>query len=109
MTLSAWRDNGLVRILSTFHSHSDNVVDITRRVGANMLTQKAPRAVVDYQKAMGGVDLADHLRSSFSVQRKTYRWWFALFYWVLDTSLINAFACLKFSRKKGEDEDDEDA
>ena len=110
MTLSAWRDNGLVKILSTFHSHAEAVVKINRRIGANVVSVDAPSAIVAYQKAMGGGDLADHLRSTYCVQRKTYRWWFIIFYWVIDTAIINAFACQKFSqaRRKGEDEEDVD-
>ena len=110
MTLSAWRDNGIVKILSTFHRHAEAVVQINRRVGGEVVSVDAPSAIVAYQKGMGGVDLADHLRSTFCVQRKTYRWWFSIFYWVIDTAIINAFACQKFSqaRRKGEDEEDVD-
>jgi hypothetical protein len=55
MTLSAWRDNGVVKILSTVHSHENNVVKINRRVGVNVVSVDAPT-----DRGGGGGDLAVH-------------------------------------------------
>ncbi|RPA91850.1 hypothetical protein L873DRAFT_1780403 [Choiromyces venosus 120613-1] len=40
---------------------------------------------------MGSVDIADQLRSYYSTQQCCRRNWLPLFYWLLDTSLVNAY------------------
>lgn len=40
---------------------------------------------------MGGVDLADQRRSYYCTQLRICRNWFPLFFWLLYTSVINAF------------------
>ena len=42
---------------------------------------------------MGGVDIADQYRSYYDTQLPvtTFRTWFPILFWVIDTSLINSF------------------
>lgn len=40
---------------------------------------------------MGGVDIADQCQSYWPTQLRTSRNWFLLFFWGLDTAIINAF------------------
>ena len=42
---------------------------------------------------MGGVDIADQLRAGFSTQQQGLKPWRLLFYWLLDSTIINTF-CL---------------
>jgi len=50
-----------------------------------------PQFIDDYNCNMGGVDIADQLRSYYSTQQRSCRNWFPLFHWLLDTSLVNAY------------------
>ena len=58
-----------------------------------------PQMVDDYNHFMGGVDIADQLRAKFSTQQRTHRSWFPLFFWMLDTSIVNAYILSEYYRK----------
>jgi hypothetical protein len=48
---------------------------------------------------MGGVDIADQLRAGFSTQQRGVKPWRPLFYWLLDSTIINAFRLSENQRK----------
>ncbi|KAG9070704.1 hypothetical protein KI688_008243 [Linnemannia hyalina] len=50
-----------------------------------------PKIIDDYNHHMNGVDIADQLRSYYSTQLRTYRAWAPIFFWLLDTTIINAY------------------
>jgi len=52
--------------------------------------------VETYCLGMRGVDIADQLRSSYPIRQKTKRWYMSMFYWCVESALINAFACSRF-------------
>ena len=56
-----------------------------------------PVASFDYNLFMGGVDISDQRRSYFSTQLRSVRTWMPLFYWLLNTTIINAFLIAKQS------------
>ena len=39
---------------------------------------------------MGGVDQADQKRKAYSCSRKSEKWWYRLFWFLLDISIVNA-------------------
>ena len=58
-----------------------------------------PSAIDDYNYYMGGVDIADQLRAKFSTQQRRVKPWRPLFYWLLDSTIINAFRLSEHQRK----------
>ena len=52
---------------------------------------KIPKIIDDYNHNMNGVDVADQLRSYYNTQQTARRNWMPLFYWLLDTAIINAY------------------
>jgi hypothetical protein len=44
---------------------------------------------------MGSVDIADQLRSYYSTQLTVHRTWPPLFFWLLDTAIINSYIISK--------------
>ena len=54
-----------------------------------------PAAVRYYNKYMGGVDLADNLRRSYSFSLKSRRWHMRLFWYLLESAAVNAFILRK--------------
>jgi hypothetical protein len=58
-----------------------------------------PSAIDNYNHHMGGVDIADQLRAGFSTQQRGVKPWRPLFYWLLDSTIINAFRLLEHQRK----------
>jgi len=45
----------------------------------------------DYNQFMGGVDIADQLRSNYPTHQKSRRTWLPLWFWALDTTITNAY------------------
>ena len=58
-----------------------------------------PSAIDDYNHHMGKVDIADQLRAGFSTQQRGVKPWRPLFYWLLDSTIINAFRLSEHQRK----------
>jgi Transposase IS4 len=58
-----------------------------------------PGAIDDYNHHMGRVDIADQLRAGFSTQQRGVKPWRPLFYWLLDSTIINAFRLSEHQRK----------
>ena len=92
-----WRDCGVVYFLSTAHEPNlplpAQPVRVERRKGREKVNRPAPPMAREYWDKMGGVDLSDQYRSSYTVHQKSKRWYMALFYWVVDCALSNAFLC----------------
>jgi hypothetical protein len=56
-------------------------------------------AINDYNYHIGRVDIVDQLRAGFSTQQRRVKPWRPLFYWLLDSTIINAFRLLEHQRK----------
>jgi hypothetical protein len=50
-----------------------------------------PIFIDDYNHFIGGVDIADQLRSYYCIQRISLRSWYPLFFWILDTAILNVY------------------
>lgn len=50
-----------------------------------------PKVIDDYNHCMNGVDIADQLRSYYNTQQTVRRNWMPLFFWLLDTAIINTY------------------
>ena len=100
-----WCDCGIVKFLSNFHMPV--AATALRRVPGHKERMVVPCATVtnDYNQFMGGNDISDQLRFYQTTQRKSAKWWHALFYWCLDVTLVNAYVMYKsdFERACRED------
>lgn len=111
-----WQDNGPVTMLTTIHDivgdewevererrrpreTSTNAAKVRAVFGTSPRKElKILKAIDDYNFNMGGVDIADQLRSYYSTQQTTFRNWMPLFFWLLDTVIINSYL---IARKAG--------
>jgi len=105
----AWQDNNIVLALSTIHTvHTaeDFVLRERKRPAKTSTSGRIVRAVFgdqptkelgiptfidDYNHNMGGVDIANQLRESYEVHKATKRNLWPLFYWLIDTIIINSY------------------
>lgn len=112
-----WMDNGPVTMLSTIHQiHGiENRIERNRRRpretstnatkvrsvfgNASKKTLPIPIIIDDYNHFMGGVDIADQLRGYYGTQLPVRRTWMPLFFWLLDTAIINSYLILKQSNE----------
>jgi hypothetical protein len=58
-----------------------------------------PGAINDYNHHIDRVDIADQLWAGFSTQQRGLKPWRPLFYWLLDTTIINTFCLSEHKRK----------
>ena len=85
-----WKDTKHVHLLSTAFSPT-TVTETSRRLRTGETIQvPRPSAVKQYTRRMGGVDRFDQQRGSYSVSRRSRRWWIRIFYFLVDTAIVNA-------------------
>jgi hypothetical protein len=115
--VSVWQDSNKVGFCTTIHNGTEWVVRNRKRLKGTStsaaITKQPfymfspplgckepyehtrllpiPSAINDYNNHMGGVDIADQLRAGFSTQQRGMKPWRPLFYWLLDSTIINAF------------------
>ena len=91
VSAGVWQDNRPVHFLTTAHS-AINVVTVQRKEkdGSKSLVP-CPKALRDYTAYMRGVDRFDQLKESYSVTRRSKKYWFRLFYFLVDAALVNAY------------------
>ena len=54
-----------------------------------------PESVKLYNSHMGGVDLFDAHRKNYCSSRKSKQWWPRIFYFLLDTAVVNSYILYK--------------
>ena len=101
-----WQDNSAVHFLSTIHTLEERITverkkprisssngPAIRRVFGTAERSNAAIPVItnDYNRYKVGVDVADQYRSYYFTQLKCLRNWPPLFYWLVDTTVINSF------------------
>ena len=105
-----WMDNAPVTMLTTVHNihGSKSHVDTERKRPRNTSSNAAgvrqlfgegefvkplsiPSCIDDYNHFMGGIDIADQYRSYYTTQLIARCNWLPIFFWILDTALINSF------------------
>ena len=105
-----WQDKNVVRFLTTYHEctgEDKNFAVRSRRRpritpnnrdlvlagwgDQSIKEMRIPLLSVNYNDYMGGVDIADRRRSYYSTQLRVCRNWLPLFFWLLDTAVINSF------------------
>ncbi|XP_054259546.1 piggyBac transposable element-derived protein 3-like [Macrosteles quadrilineatus] len=94
-----WQDNKSVWLVSNYHGTEQSTVTRTQNDGSKV-TVACPPVVKDYNRFMGGVDLADRYRALYNVNRKSKKWWHRLFWGVLDIAFVNAYvlSCQLFDK-----------
>lgn len=59
---------------------SDFITSVKRSIDKRSTDVSCPEIVVNYNKNMGGDDLADQAMCYYSVGRKTLKWWRRIFW-----------------------------
>lgn len=90
--LVCWKDRDMVYCLSSCHpTTTESTGSCVRRSSEGLKLLKRPGMIGEYNKYMGGVDLADmrrlHCNSTIMGQN---RWWLKIFFYLLDVGTANA-------------------
>lgn len=104
-----WMGNNFVLLLTTIHEvkgienyilrlrccpgiMSTNAKIVQPAFNGQQTRQLLIPVIIDmYNYYMGGVDIADQCRSYWPTQLRVSRNWLPLFFWCLDTAIVNAF------------------
>lgn len=86
----SWVDRKQVRMLTT---HSSAALVSVRRAGGQ--DTRVPQMVVDYNKGMGGVDVADQMTDHYASELRTVKCWRKIVFHLFDRTVTNAYICYK--------------
>src|SRR6185437_1686824 len=84
-----WKDRRLVYMLTTHVS--PKTTQLVLRKGQSK-KERVPSVILDYNHFKGGVDTVDQLRDSYSIGRKSMKWWPRLAWWCIDMCIVNAYS-----------------
>lgn len=91
MVATVWYDKRPVYFLSTAHN-AVGTATVNRRTGSGeRIPVACPPAVKAYTSAMGGVDRSNRETREYTISRKSKKWWMRMFFYLVDTSIFNAF------------------
>ncbi|XP_068110989.1 piggyBac transposable element-derived protein 4-like [Hyperolius riggenbachi] len=90
-----FKDNRDVLVLTTIHSEATTTVRSRRE------HRVKPVAIVDYNKFMGAVDLADQVMAPYRIDRKRKAWYKKVAINLMQVAVQNSFVLYKKSGNKG--------
>lgn len=96
-----WYDNQAVYVLSSKHEADD--LDSVQRWDTKQggrISVTAPTAIVEYNQKMGGVDLADQLRTYAWRHFRSVKWWKCMFHFCVKQMCTNAFVIYRELAKR---------
>jgi hypothetical protein len=97
--LVCWRNRNMVYCLSN-DTNNFEFDECSRRGIGGIIRIPCPLSIANYNKYMGGVDLADmqrlHCNSTIMCQN---HWWLGLFFYLLDVGTSNALVLFNKSAK----------
>ena len=89
---AVWYDSGLCCMLTTVANCMTPCSIKRRKTGMPGRVERASISAYDiYNKYMGGCDVADQQRAAYSSRLKTYKWYLPIFFWCIDSAIINAY------------------
>jgi hypothetical protein len=91
----SWQDSGVIYFMSTLHQGDETTI-IQRQSGASKIDVQASIITEQYYKFIRSIDIAGQLYASYMTCQKTKRWYLYLFYWCLDSALVNAYLSWQF-------------
>ncbi|XP_053975370.1 piggyBac transposable element-derived protein 4-like [Hylaeus volcanicus] len=94
----AWKDKGIVNVLSTGSHAGMTSTRKTVRDGADVIIKK-PDVVLNYTASVAGVDYVNQYASTYCFLRKSLKWWRKLFFWGMEICAINAYILYKTVKK----------
>lgn len=86
---SSWHDKNQTIIVST--NEKSGLTQLKRKNGTDVNIVQCPTTFSNYNKFMGKVDLADQNRKYYSISKKSVKWWFYVFWFLMDIAMHNAY------------------
>ena len=92
ITITKWYDNKCVQLISSY-CDLDSTIKVKRwdNTSKTYIDINCPAAVQEYNKSMGGVDLADMLFALYRTTIKSKRWYLKVLFHCVDIAKVNAW------------------
>lgn len=102
ISITVWRDRGKKPVVIASNYHNPTNITTVQRTNKEGKKEEVtcPYPVHDYNKYMGGVDNFDQLREYYSISKKSCRWWMKLFYFFIDSCIVNAYIIYNENKRK---------
>ena len=87
-----WLDNKVVSLLTTIENANDSLQVNRKTKSAGVWSTKVvqqPQAISSYNQYTNAVDRSDQILAIHNVNRKSMRWWKALFFHLIDIAVVN--------------------
>lgn len=94
MAATTWFDSKPVSFLRTSADPVGPGIALRWSQGVREEVETTPQQV-EYQTHMRGVDLIDQMRRDYTVQYHSRKWWHKLMFFVVDSSLMNAWVLFR--------------
>ena len=92
-----------VKGMSNYHRPITGFVERRESGHSGKLSRVCPIQFVEYNPSMAGTDSFGRRRLRFSTRHISKKWWRGLYYFVLDTSLVNGYVVYMFFFKRSGD------
>ena len=93
-----WMDNKAVALINNITTPGASTQVLRRNKDGSRTEVPCPESVKHYNKYMGGVDVFDSRRKTYSFSRKSRKWWHRLFYFLVDAAITNSYILYKETR-----------
>uniref|UniRef100_A0A667ZA88 PiggyBac transposable element-derived protein domain-containing protein n=1 Tax=Myripristis murdjan TaxID=586833 RepID=A0A667ZA88_9TELE len=97
----AWRDKKIVKMITTFHENNMEDIQVWQRGHKGKVRVQKPACIVEYNKAMNGVDKLDQNIVYYPFVRKSHKWTKKFVTYLFQISLFNAFVIYKAKNPQG--------
>lgn len=91
LTAVKWRDKRSVHLLSNYHNPTITTEVRRKEKDGTFIQVACPALLTDYNKNMNFVDKFDQRRACYGVDRKSHKWWHRIFFFFIDTAIVNSF------------------
>lgn len=93
-----WMDNRQVHMASTYAGAlPEDTVKRYDRTSKTVIEIPRPFAIKEYNRYMGGVDMADRMIAHYPHGLKSKRWYLRIFFHLINICIVNAWLCYKRS------------
>lgn len=91
-----WMDNSVVTVASTdYKVHPLGSAERYSRIKKQRIKVDRPHLIGYYNRNMGGTDLMDGHINKYRIGIRGKKWWWAIFTWLIDVSINNAWVLLR--------------
>lgn len=104
ISLNYWKDTKSVILCSSFCGElPKGKVQRFSKEEKKKIDVECPKAIGEYNRHMGGVDLMDSLIGRYKIRIRSKKWYFRIFYHLLDVCMVNAWLMYRrVKRERGE-------